>query len=157
MSSQAIEDSKKKLLLEFLQPIVTRTCTVCLNVLNEHASLLHAQLLSLTLQHYGTKELLLVLGGEVKCIGESDDSVADLLDYVLPIIVRYQSEREELVENLVEVMLLVSHECPAHLDKILAGNVEANKVCVISIRNMPLFDKVFKIVILVCILLISSR
>ena len=125
-------DGNKKVLFEFLQPIVIRVCTVCLNVLTDLSSLLHAKLLSLTLQHYATRELLLTLGAEVKHSGESDDSLANLLEYILLIIVRFQSEGEEIMENLVEVMLLVTQECPTHLDKILADNVEAIKVCPIN-------------------------
>ena len=132
------DDGKNKLLLKFLQPIVVKTCTLCFHVLNEHASLLHAKLLSLTLQHNATKELLLMLGAEVEYKGNSDDLLANLLDYILLIIVRCQAEKEELVENLVEVMLLVAHECPAHLDKILVENVAVNKVCPIEI-GIPLF------------------
>lgn len=130
------DDGKNKLLLKFLQPVVLKTCSLCFNVLNEHASLLHAKLLSLTLQHYGTKELLLMLGAEVECKGNSDDSLANLLDYVLLIIVRCQAERDELVENLVEVMLMIAHECPSHLDKIIAENVAVNKVCPIEISML---------------------
>ena len=130
-------DDKNKPLLKFLQPIVLKTCALCLNVLNEHASLQHAKLLSLTLQHYATKELLLLLGADVECKGNSDSSLANLLDYILPIIVRCQTEKDELVENLVEVMLIVAHECQAHLDKILTENVAVNKVCLIDI-GMPL-------------------
>ena len=136
LCTQAADDSKKKLLFEFLQPIVIRTCTICLNILNEHSSLLHAKLLSLTLQHYGAKDLLLTLGEEIKHGRESDDSLADLLDFILLIIVRCQREKEELVENLVEVLLLVTCECPTHLDEILAENVEANKVCLINKFNI---------------------
>lgn len=128
----AAGDSNKKVLFKFLQPIVIRVCTVCLNVLTDLSSLLHAKLLSLTLQHYATRELLLTLGAEVKHSGENDDSLANLLEYILLIIVRFQSEGEEIMESLVEVMLLVTQECPTHLDKILADNVEANKVCPIN-------------------------
>lgn len=101
-------------------------------MLEKHDSVLHAKLLSLTLQHYNTRELLLTLGREIKHDREESSSLADLLDYILPIIVRSQSEREELVENLVEVMLLVAHECPTHLNDILAEDVETNKVCLIN-------------------------
>lgn len=79
-----------------------------------------------------------MLGAEVEYKGNSDDLLANLLDYILLIIVRCQAEKEELVENLVEVMLLVAHECPAHLDKILVENVTVNKVCPIEI-GIPLF------------------
>ena len=131
LCSQAADDNKKKLVFEFLHCTVIRTCTVCLNILNEHCSLLHAQLLSLTLQHYGTKQLLFTLGEEIKHGGESNNCLADLLDYILLILVRCWCEKEEFVENLVEVLLLVTCECPTHLDEILAKNVEANKVCLI--------------------------
>ena len=131
LCSQPVDDSKKKP-SEFLHPTVIRTCTICLNVLNEHSSILHAKLLSLTLLHYGTKDLLLTLGEEIRHGGESNNSLADLLNYILLIIVRCQCEKDELVENLVEVLLLVTCEYPTCLDEILAENVEANKVCLIN-------------------------
>ena len=110
-----------------------RVCKICLNILNETVSLLHTGLLSLTLQHYGTKELFLTVGEEIKHSEKSTDALANLLEYILLIIVRYQTEPEELVEHLVEVMLLVAHECPTGLDEILVENVEANKVCPINL------------------------
>ena len=131
---QADEDSNKKLLFDFLHPIAIRTCSTCLKILNEHSSLLHAKLLSHTIQHYGTKDLLLTVGKEIKHDGSSShgtcsgDSLADFLDYVLLTLVRCQCEKEELVENLVEVLLLVTCKCPNHLAEILVENVEANKV-----------------------------
>ena len=131
---QAAEDSNKKFLFEFLHPIAIRTCATCLKILSKYSSLLHAKLLSLTLQHYGTKDLLLTVGKEIEYGGSSSDvscngdSLVDLLDCVLLTLVRCEYEKEELLENLVEVLLLVTCECPNHLAKILAENVEANKV-----------------------------
>ena len=131
LCSETASDDKK-LLYKFLQPVILRTCMICLSTLDQSNSLPHAKLLSLILQQFRTKELLLTVS-EMCSFSEdvsSGDCLADLVRFVLKVVVRCQSEVNEIVESIVEVLLMVVCECPAaQLDKLLTDDVEATKVC----------------------------
>ena len=105
---------------------------ICLSTLDEFNSLRHAKLLSLVLQQFRTKELLLTVS-EMCSFSETvpaGDCLTGLVKFVLKVVVRCRNEGEEMVESVVEVLLLVMCECPdVQLDKLLVDDVEATKVC----------------------------
>jgi len=105
---------------------------ICLSTLDQSNSLPHAKLLSLILKQFRTRELLLTVS-EMCSFGEdvsSGDCLTDLVRFVLKVLVRCQSEEDEMVETVVEILLMMICECPiTQLDKLLADDVEATRVC----------------------------
>ena len=129
LCSAAVSDDIK-LLHKFLHPVVLRTCMICLSTLDQFNSLRHAKLLSLILQQFRTREFLLTVSETCSFNGDDStgDSLAELMRFVLRLLVRCQSESDEMVESVVEVLLMVISECPDQLDELLADDVETIKV-----------------------------